>query len=74
MGDGILSVATPRECCVDNPINLPDLNVVELLKRHGIQPDKRLGQNFLIDPTYLRQVAEAGSISKDDTVLEVGAG
>lgn len=74
MGDGILSVATPRECCVDNPINLPDLNVVELLKRHGIQPDKRLGQNFLIDPTYLRRVAEAGSISKDDTVLEVGAG
>jgi len=59
---------------VDNPINLPDLNVVELLKSHGIQPDKRLGQNFLIDSTYLRRVADAGNITKDDTVLEVGAG
>jgi 16S rRNA (adenine1518-N6/adenine1519-N6)-dimethyltransferase len=59
---------------VDNPINLPDLNVVELLKSHGIQPDKRLGQNFLIDPSYLHRVADAGNISKDDTVLEIGAG
>ena len=59
---------------MDNPINLPDLNVVELLKSHGIQPDKRLGQNFLIDSTYLRRVAGAGNITKDDTVLEVGAG
>lgn len=74
MGDSILSVASPRECGVDNPINLPDLNVVELLKSHGIQPDKRLGQNFLIDSTYLRRVADAGNITKDDTVLEVGAG
>ena len=59
---------------MDNPINLPDLNVVELLKSHGIQPDKRLGQNFLIDPMYLHKVADAGNISKDDTVLEIGAG
>ncbi|MES0360987.1 MAG: 16S rRNA (adenine(1518)-N(6)/adenine(1519)-N(6))-dimethyltransferase RsmA [Anaerolineales bacterium] len=59
---------------MDNPINLPDLNVVELLKSHGIQPDKRLGQNFLIDPMYLHRVADAGNITKDDTVLEVGAG
>ena len=59
---------------MDNPINLPDLNVVELLKSHGIQPDKRLGQNFLIDSTYLRRVADAGNITKDDTVIEVGAG
>jgi 16S rRNA (adenine1518-N6/adenine1519-N6)-dimethyltransferase len=74
MGDSILFVASPRECGVDNSINLPDLNVVELLKSHGLQPDKRLGQNFLIDPTYLHRVADAGNITKDDTVLEVGAG
>ena len=74
MGDGLFLVAAPRECGVDNPLNLPDLNVVQLLKRHGIQPDKRLGQNFLIDSVYLNQVVEAGNITNDDTVLEVGAG
>lgn len=74
MGDSVFSVAAPRECGVDNSINLPDLNVVQLLKSHGIQPDKSLGQNFLIDPVYLMRVAAAGNITKDDTVLEVGAG
>jgi len=44
------------------------------LKRHGLQPDKNLGQNFLIDATYLNRVAEAGNIREEDIVLEIGAG
>jgi 16S rRNA (adenine1518-N6/adenine1519-N6)-dimethyltransferase len=50
----------------------PD-QLARLLKRHGIQLQHRLGQNFLIDPAIRDRVAEAaGSI--DDEVVEVGAG
>ena len=59
---------------MEHPLENPDLNVPKLLKQHGIKPDKRLGQNFLIDPTYLVRVAEAGETTESDTVLEIGAG
>jgi 16S rRNA (adenine1518-N6/adenine1519-N6)-dimethyltransferase len=67
-------VATPGECGVGNPINQSNLDVPGLLKSHGLRPDKSLGQNFLIDPIYLDRVAEAGDITREDTVLEIGAG
>jgi 16S rRNA (adenine1518-N6/adenine1519-N6)-dimethyltransferase len=45
-----------------------------LLKRHHIRPDKRLGQNFLFDSRALQSVVDAAELSRDETVLEVGAG
>jgi 16S rRNA (adenine1518-N6/adenine1519-N6)-dimethyltransferase len=53
---------------------LPPLDVGGLLRQHGLRPDKRLGQNFLIDPAALQRVVEAAGLSKDQAVLEVGAG
>ncbi len=35
---------------------------------------RRLGQNFLVDPRIARNLAEAAEITKEDAVLEVGAG
>jgi 16S rRNA (adenine1518-N6/adenine1519-N6)-dimethyltransferase len=56
----------------------PDLSrreVVEaLLRRYRLRPDKRLGQNFLIDAGALARVIEAAELDGDDVVLEVGAG
>lgn len=50
-------------------------DVVEsLLRRHRVRPEKRLGQNFLIDHQALDQVVSAAELGADDTVLEVGAG
>ena len=74
MGDGLFLVAAPGERGVGYPIELPDINVPQLLKQHGIRPDKSLGQNFLVDATYLKRVVEAGEISAGDIVLEIGAG
>jgi 16S rRNA (adenine1518-N6/adenine1519-N6)-dimethyltransferase len=74
MGNSVFPVASSGECGVDNPLNLPQLDIPGLLKRHGLQPDKNLGQNFLIDATYLNRVAEAGNIREEDIVLEIGAG
>jgi 16S rRNA (adenine1518-N6/adenine1519-N6)-dimethyltransferase len=54
--------------------NLPPLDVPGLLRRFGIRPDRSMGQNFLIDPASLKKVIEAGEISAEDVILEVGPG
>lgn len=55
-------------------IKLKALDVPGLLRQADLRPDKRLGQNFLVDPSALDKVVEAAEITKDDIVLEVGAG
>lgn len=54
--------------------NFPPLNVPELLRQHGLRPDKSLGQNFLIDETALHRVVDATGIEAGDEVLEIGPG
>lgn len=46
----------------------------ELLRRHRITLQHRLGQNFLIDPALRDAIADASGVGRDDEVLEVGAG
>jgi 16S rRNA (adenine1518-N6/adenine1519-N6)-dimethyltransferase len=45
-----------------------------LLLAHGLRPKKRLGQNFLVDPTILQKILEGGRLEREDSVLEIGAG
>jgi 16S rRNA (adenine1518-N6/adenine1519-N6)-dimethyltransferase len=45
-----------------------------LLRRHRIELNHRLGQNFLTDPPLRDAIAEASGIGPEDEVLEVGAG
>jgi 16S rRNA (adenine1518-N6/adenine1519-N6)-dimethyltransferase len=45
-----------------------------LLRRHRIDLQHRLGQNFLIDPEMRDAIAAAAGTTGDDEVLEVGAG
>ncbi len=56
----------------------PDLgslrDVRALLARHGLTPDKRYGQNFLVDRAALRAVADAADPPPGAHVLEVGPG
>lgn len=52
----------------------PPLNVPALLKSYGIQPDKSLGQNFLVDSSYLKEIIKIAEISDQMTVLEIGPG
>jgi 16S rRNA (adenine1518-N6/adenine1519-N6)-dimethyltransferase len=53
---------------------LPPLDVAALLRRYGLRPDKRLGQNFLEASDALGSILAAAGIQPDDTVLEVGSG
>jgi len=50
------------------------MNAPALLRRFGLRPDKRLGQNFLVDQSALRKIVEIAAISPEDAVLEVGPG
>jgi 16S rRNA (adenine1518-N6/adenine1519-N6)-dimethyltransferase len=45
-----------------------------LLQRYDLHFNKRFGQNFLIDPNVVEKIADAGQITRDDVVLEVGPG
>ncbi|MDA1329500.1 MAG: 16S rRNA (adenine(1518)-N(6)/adenine(1519)-N(6))-dimethyltransferase RsmA [Chloroflexi bacterium] len=55
-------------------MTLSPLNVPALLKQHGLRPNKRLGQNFLVDELHLTKILEAAGIRDEDHVLEVGPG
>lgn len=45
-----------------------------LLRRYRLRPDKRLGQNFLVDPAALERIVQAAEVEPGDSVLEIGAG
>ena len=44
------------------------------LAAHGLTPRKRWGQHFLVDGNILNKIVQTAEISREDTVLEVGAG
>src|SRR5437763_4600140 len=45
-----------------------------LLEAHGIRPQAKRGQNFLIDLNLLDLLVRTAELSRDDLVLEVGSG
>jgi len=49
-----------------------DIKILE--KRHGFSPQKRMGQNFLIDGNIKNKIIEAAHVGREDTLLEIGSG
>jgi 16S rRNA (adenine1518-N6/adenine1519-N6)-dimethyltransferase len=60
------------------PPGLADLlgptEIRELAGRLGMQPSKRLGQNFVVDAGTVTRIAALARLAPDDVVLEVGPG
>jgi 16S rRNA (adenine1518-N6/adenine1519-N6)-dimethyltransferase len=54
------------------PVTIP--NPYHVLRSYGLRPKKSLGQNFLIDDSIPAQIAQAGGVSAESMVLEIGAG
>lgn len=50
------------------------LSPLSLLRKHGIRPNKRLGQCFLCDPNILEKIVRIADVNERDTVVEIGAG
>jgi 16S rRNA (adenine1518-N6/adenine1519-N6)-dimethyltransferase len=51
-----------------------DSTPLSILKSHGIKASKKLGQNFLNDPTVVRKIIKAASPLKNEIILEIGPG
>lgn len=54
--------------------SLPPLRIPSLLRKYGLRPKKGLGQNFLVEDPSLQKVVCSAEITKDEVVLEIGAG
>lgn len=48
--------------------------IKDILTRHGFSFSKKLGQNFLINPSVCPRMAEEGGASPETGVLEIGPG
>jgi 16S rRNA (adenine1518-N6/adenine1519-N6)-dimethyltransferase len=44
------------------------------IRQFSVQPDRELGQNFLIDSNILGVIGRAAELSPEDVVLEIGGG
>lgn len=45
-----------------------------IMSKYGIQANKSLGQNFLVDENALNQIVSSSGISEEDLVIEIGPG
>ena len=55
-------------------MRIENKQVRSVLRKYGVRLKKRLGQNFLLDEQTLNTVVRAAQLSKDELVIEVGAG
>lgn len=46
----------------------------ELCAKYNLSPSKEYGQNYLISEKPIREIVEAGELTKDDVVVEIGPG
>ena len=46
----------------------------EIIQHYGIKPRKKLGQSFLLDQNIIKKIAAVARITKEDIVVEIGAG
>ncbi len=53
---------------------IPPLNIHELLRIYDLRPNRRLGQNFLVEERHLHKIVQTAEISGENIVLEIGAG
>ena len=49
-------------------------NVMEIIEKSGLKPDKDYGQNFLLESDVCKKIVDLLEISSEDTVLEIGPG
>lgn len=55
-------------------MTLSGREITELLSRHGVEPSRALGQNFLADPNTVRRIVRLAEIDDESHVVEIGPG
>ncbi len=64
--------ATPSAPLGSDPV--PRVGTARQLRRHGVRPDRRLGQHFLLDENLVDLSLRQAEVGPGDVVLEIGAG
>ncbi|HEY3333419.1 MAG TPA: 16S rRNA (adenine(1518)-N(6)/adenine(1519)-N(6))-dimethyltransferase RsmA [Capsulimonadaceae bacterium] len=60
---------------MSNPTNLSSPAAVnQILHRFKLSPQKRFGQNFLVDANILGRIVDSGGVGPGDQAFEIGAG
>ena len=49
-------------------------NTIKLLQKYDLHAKKRLGQNFIVDPSVVSKIARESGANKTTTVIEIGPG
>lgn len=49
-------------------------SVRALLDRHGLEPSRALGQNFLCEPSQIERIVRLSGVGPGDAVVEIGPG
>jgi 16S rRNA (adenine1518-N6/adenine1519-N6)-dimethyltransferase len=58
----------------EEPRLLGPADIIQIARRLGIRPLRRLGQNFVTDAGTVRRITRLAALQHDDVVLEVGPG
>ncbi len=46
----------------------------DVFRAHGLAPKKWMGQNLLVDTSYLEMIVDAAGVKEGDRIVEIGAG
>lgn len=49
-------------------------NVIEIIEKSGLKPDKDYGQNYLLEPTICENIINLLDVQDEENVLEIGPG
>ncbi len=60
---------TVEKACVFSPVTIK-----EIFKKRGLQPNRGMGQNFLVDRNVAEKIVAAAGLSSHDLVVEIGPG
>lgn len=48
--------------------------LLDVMARHGLEPHRTLGQNFVVDPNTIRRIVRRAGVGPGDAVVEIGPG
>ena len=65
---------SPSAWPLSGPTRLTRTIIKEVLERHGLDPSRALGQNFLCDPAMVDKIVRLAGVGPGDRVVEIGPG
>jgi len=49
-----------------------NIETKSIIRKYKLKLTKRLGQNFLVDESVIRDIVQSAEVAEDDLVIEIG--